>query len=255
MVKIACQTITFGDERHVNNIEEILAAAAWAGYEGVEIGFRRVDPEKLDFYAELLKKNNLKLLALHMGGDFLDPESVKRQMESIPAAVKMVKALGCSDIFISGKRNLEKTKEEYAAEGKNYNELGRRLYEDGVSLSYHNHDWEIINGCMGLDTLMENTDPKYMSFIPDVGWIVRGGGNPAEIIKKFYDRIQNVHFKEFTAENDFTELGRGIVDFKSVYEVMKPKGDFWIVSEQDKSTIGAEESIKYNFEFIKNLIK
>lgn len=253
MVNIACQTITFGEDKNTNHMDLVMNEVAKAGYTGIEVGFRRIDPERSGYYADLLKANGLELVALHIGGDFLDPESVKRQMESIPVAIKMAHDLNCSNIFLSGKRAMEKTKEEYVQEAKNYNELGRVLTEEGVSLCYHNHDWEIINDAMGLFTLCENTDPKNMSLVPDVGWITRAGQDPVELLGKLFNRVKHIHFKEFTADNNFIELGKGVVNFKGVYKAMKGNRDYWIVSEQDKSNIGDIESIIENYNFIKSI--
>ena len=59
---------------------------------------------------------------------------------------------------------------------------------------------------MGFRTLMANTDPTYFRLVPDVGWVTRGGADPVKFLEEFKDRIEVLHFKEFTAENSFTCL-------------------------------------------------
>ena len=107
---------------------------------------------------------------------------------------------------------------------------------------------------MGLYALCDNTDPKYLSFVPDVGWVTRGGGDPAEVLKRLGGRVSNLHFKEFTDEGQITELGCGIVNFPEAFEIVKGR-DMWIIAEQDTSSIGAGASVAQNFEYLKNLVK
>lgn len=244
-MKIGCQTITFGSDKHKKGLEDIIKAVAGAGYDGMENGFARFNAGEMDNYKNWLRDYNLELAAIHIGGDFNDTQSVKRQHESIPELVKFAHDLGCVNIFFSGSPS-----GDYKAVAENLNGFGKALSADGLVLSYHNHDWEIKSG--GIYTLCDNTDPDWLSFVPDIGWVVRGGADPAELLGKLGARVSNLHFKEFTGDGKFTELGKGVVDFKPVYEYAKSK-NMWIIAEQDTSEIGAEESIRQNFDYIKSL--
>ena len=46
---------------------------------------------------------------------------------------------------------------------------------------------------------------------PDLAHLAAGGGDPLEIVKKYYDRISFVHLKDLD-ENGFAPLGTGHVD-------------------------------------------
>lgn len=253
-MKIACQGITFGGERGKDNIESILKSVSNAGYDGFETGFPRYDPQIADSYKPLLEKYSLKLAAIHIGGDFQDDESAEKQIDKMPELAELTLALDCKDIFISV--GSPKDGEAYELTAKRLNALGAKLRELGVTLSYHNHDWEIKNNAHGLLTIYENTDSQNLLFVPDIGWVTRGGANPVEFVKQIGNRLSHVHFKEFTADGDFTEIGRGVVDFKGVYKFLKDtnKADnMWIVAEQDRSDIGADESVRINCEYIRGL--
>ena len=250
-MKIACQTITFGNERHKTDMPGIIKAVAAAGYGGMETGFFRLDINEAENYKKLLDEYNITQAAIHIGGDFGDAESVKRQLENIPGLIKTAHTLECVNIFFSGSPQNAAT--DYRTVCENINALGKKLKENGLVLSYHNHDWEIKNDYFGLHALCDNTDPEYLSFAPDVGWIAQGGGDPAAALVYLGGRVSNLHFKEFTSDGKFTELGRGVVDFGAAYECVKGR-DFWIVAEQDASEIGAELSIARNFEYIKNIL-
>ncbi|MCL1793364.1 MAG: sugar phosphate isomerase/epimerase [Oscillospiraceae bacterium] len=248
-MKIGCQTITFGNERHRTDTEGIMKEVALSGYSGVETAFLRITMNKTETYKAYLRENGLEQAAIHVGGNFADAESVKAQLENMPNVIELAHELECKNIFLSGS-----PVSDYMAAANGINKLGRLASENRLVLSYHNHDWEIKDDYRGLFALCDNTDPKYLSFVPDVGWVKRGGGDPIEVINRLGARVSNLHFKEFTAEGQITELGRGIVDFGAVWEAVKDK-DIWIIAEQDTTSIGAKESVAENFEYIRNLMK
>jgi sugar phosphate isomerase/epimerase len=248
--KIGCQTITFGDEAHKGNIEAVLDSVKAAGYSGLEIGFFRLDPEKGAEYREMFEARGLLLTAIHVGGNILDADSQSKQMDNLDLVIRLVKQLGGNLVFLSGGRQ-----ESYEAQAARYDALGARVRDAGLTLCYHNHDWEIADNNAGLEILLEKTKPENMSLVLDVGWVTQGGGNPARAVKDYSSRLNNVHFKEFTADGGFAELGTGIVDFKAVHEALRQQsGDMWIVAEQDQSSIGADASVKQNYAYISNLL-
>ena len=245
---VGCQTITFGDASHRDDIRSVLEAVSTAGYDGAEIGFFRLNPEKGPEYRELFDALNLKLAAVHVGGNILDVASQNAQMDNLDLVIRMVQQLGGSEVFLSGNRT-----ESYSTQAARYEALGERLDAAGLTLGYHNHDWEIKDNCAGLTALLENS--KYMSLVLDVGWVTQAGGDPVKVIKDFAPRLRHVHFKEFTAEGGFAELGTGVVNFRGVYDAVKALGkDMWIVAEQDQSKKGAAASIKENCSYIKGLL-
>ena len=255
MIRIACQTITWGPEKIREHTAEVLKEIKKAGFNGVEIGARHLDHSKPEYYSQLLGENGLDLVALHVGGDFLDHDSVNRQVENIGKTVEFAVKLGVGYIFLSGTYRKDKTGDDYKFEAQTYNRIGGVCKENGIKLCYHNHDWEIVNGLMGLKILLDNTGNDLVYFVPDVGWVTRGGADPVKLIEETYDRVEAVHFKDFTKDNDFTELGSGIVNFKGVYESVKSRKDLWIVSEQDTSSKTPLESASINCKYIESLVR
>ena len=234
-------------------MDEIMKCVAECSYTGIEVGLRHFDLEKPEYYSELLKRNKLEMIALHIGGDFTNSESVQRQMDNIYSAIRLAHKLECINIFISGGFKKDKKNEDFKNEAENYNKLGEIIRNEGLTLSYHNHNWEFANDACGYNIIVENTDPDNLYFVPDVGWITRAGYNPVTVIKNIKDRISNIHFKEFDKEDNIVELGTGIVDFKSVFDFIASLKDMWIIAEQDKTTIGAQNSVAKNYKFIKSL--
>ena len=253
MKYIGCQTITWGD-MHQEHIEKVFREIKKAGYDGIEIGARRLDYEKSNYYKKLLANYNLKLVGLHIGGDYLNKKLVKKRRKNLKNKIELTNYLNGEFIFISGLYKENKSLEDYKIEANNYNQIGKMCRKNEITLCYHNHNWEFENNLTGFNILIEQTDSENLGFVPDVGWITHAGVNPAKIIKKIYNRVKAIHFKEFTKGSNFTELGKGVVDFQRIYEVIKDKNDFWIVAEQDQTHKTPFESAKNNCQFIQNII-
>ncbi|MCL2160031.1 MAG: sugar phosphate isomerase/epimerase [Oscillospiraceae bacterium] len=254
-MKIGCQTITFGNEMHKTDWRGVIKAVAQAGYEGMEVGFFRLDINEAENYKAFQAENGIAQAAIHIGGDFNDAKSVQMQFENLPNLMKLAHILCCEHIFLSGSPANAQT--DYKLVCENINKLGKTLSEDGLFLSYHNHDWEAKNNCFGLYSLCDNTDPEYLSFVVDVGWVTQGGADPAAVLARLGNRVSSLHFKEFTPEGKFTELGCGIVDFAGTLKAAKAinqRKNFWIIAEQDASEIGAAESVAQNYAYIKKIL-
>jgi sugar phosphate isomerase/epimerase len=87
-----------------------------------------------------------------------------------------------------------------------------------------------------------------------VGWVTRAGYKPVEFIKQFEKRIAYFHIKDTLPEGKWTEVGKGIVDFKSILALLKDlKRDDWLTVERDETLVQAFESAKESREALKAL--
>ena len=59
-----------------------------------------------------------------------------------------------------------------------------------------------------LDYIIKNTNPEYVSFEMDIMWIHFGGGDPAGITEKIWDRWKLMHVKDLKkgTKKDLTGL-------------------------------------------------
>ncbi len=122
----------------------------------------------------------------------------------------------------------------------------------GMRTVFHHHCGGYVETPQEVSKLMELTNPEILGLCLDMGHYAFGGGIPVEALRKYYNRIWHVHFKDFdpkvgkaAQENNydyfksveqgvFCELGKGSVDFESIVKILNQKGyDGWIVVEQD----------------------
>jgi sugar phosphate isomerase/epimerase len=148
-------------------------------------------------------------------------------------------------------------------DGKNYDEFlknayafGKKFAENGMTMLYHNHDFEFTklpDGRYALDAMYEGIPAEYLQTELDCCWVKVGGENPAAYIRKYAGRAPIVHLKDFAgskAENMYnliglaaTEkvtntfqlrpVGYGRQDIPTILEAALESGTKYLVVEQD----------------------
>ena len=117
---------------------------------------------------------------------------------------------------------------------------------------FHHHCAGFVETPGEVDKLLSLANPELLGLCLDMGHFAFGGGDPVAALKKHYNRIWHVHFKDFdlevgkvarennynyfksVEEGVFCELGKGNVDFQSIVKILEEKKyDGWIVVEQD----------------------
>lgn len=157
-----------------------------------------------------------------------------------------------------------------AAKALNY--YGQILSAEGIHLYYHNHHFEFekFNDKTGFEILVENTDPKYVGFEPDVHWIQRAGHDPIKWIKRLKGREDLIHLKDYriyfpNSEPSpdilkkeqciqFAEIGKGNLDIKEIILSAIDSGAIYLPIEQD-DTYGLDpfDCIQTSLENIKKM--
>lgn len=125
----------------------------------------------------------------------------------------------------------------------------------GMTYGYHNHAFEFdkIEGEYVLDTIYRSIGSDLLVCEIDAGWVHRGGIDPAEYMSLYKGRVPLVHVKDFTAENEFTEVGNGVVNFKGVFDSAQEAGIEYYIVEQDYCSGSQLESIKISLNYLKGL--
>jgi inosose dehydratase len=129
--------------------------------------------------------------------------------------------------------------------GKLLTELGKRVSDVGVKLGYHNHMNTISEHPENLQRVMDASDPRYVGLELDTAHYVAGGGDPAEAILHYRDRLLFLHLKDVVDlpvdtpgvkyPFKFVELGRGRVNLPAVMNaVRKTNFNGWAIVELDK---------------------
>ena len=255
-MKLGIQLIVSG-KRPGEDLPGVLADVKAAGYDGAEIGLRS---EPASEVLALFQKTGLEVSGYHTGfATFADLEELKKHAEQLRAVGG--KYLMCSGVASKGWRDA--TIEDYKRSCEVFEAAGETLQSFGISLCYHNHEWEFYDlgdGVTGMDLLTENTTAKNVKFCMDVYWLACGGADPKAFIDAHSDRGAYFHLKDGTYDSveqkplTFVELGRGTVPLASAMEAIRPLAPEWIVTEQDNTLIEPAESARISAEYARNAL-
>lgn len=145
--------------------------------------------------------------------------------------------------------------EHYKKVADHLNVAGERCKKAGIQLCYHNHDFEFIkeNDKYPYNILM-NTDKNLVKMEVDLYWITKAGQDPIKLFHEHPGRFPLWHVKDMdkTAAKDFTEVGNGVIDFKSIFKYKNLAGMKYFFVEQDKTPGDPFVSITQSYNYIKN---
>ena len=130
----------------------------------------------------------------------------------------------------------------------------QKVKETNIKLAIHNHGPgdKVYPSPESAYEKVKNLDPR-MGLCIDIGHTIRIGLDPAKDIKRFADRLFDVHFKDVSAakpEGTTLEMGRGVIDIPSVIKALrKIKYDGVVGLEYEKdgkdAIPGLAESVGY----------
>ncbi|MBI5264570.1 MAG: sugar phosphate isomerase/epimerase [Bradyrhizobium sp.] len=121
---------------------------------------------------------------------------------------------------------------------ENLNVIGELATRSGLTLAYHNHDFEFVNladGVQPFDLLFSRTDERFVKFELDVYWATKGKVDPSTFLKAHPSRFRLVHLKDMAKDGSFTELGNGTIDFGRIVDASFQSGVRHFFVEQDHS--------------------
>jgi sugar phosphate isomerase/epimerase len=150
-----------------------------------------------------------------------------------------------------------KTLDNYRRLADLFNEAGQTLQREGVQFAYHNHDFEFapLEGQVPYDLLLERTDPNVVKLEMDLYWTVKGGANPVDYFERHPGRFHLLHVKDMdaTPRRFFADVGRGTIDFKSIFARSKRAGVRHYFVENDEPSGSPFESLRVSFEYLRKL--
>ncbi len=236
---------------NIRDVRETLRKVADIGYTAIQIsGFGPMDTREV---AQAVEEANLTVTATHTPWN--------RFLEELDVVIEEHKILNCTHTAIGGL-----PPEYFSLDGLQQflDELppvAEKLAAEGMDFSYHNHHHELARfgeGKTWLDMLYERADPRYLKAEIDTHWIVRGGGDPAQWIRKLGDRQPLLHLKDMaiTPEREpiYAEVGEGNLNWPAILDAAKEVGVRWYLVEQD-DCYGRDpfESLRISYENLKGM--
>ena len=267
MLPIALQLYSVRDDMAAD-FEGTLKKVKAMGYEGVE--FAGLFGRSAEEIRVLLKKLGLVPVSAHVSYDEMiaDPENVLGEYAAIGCRFVAVPYL-CEQ-YRPGTDGFDGIVE-------NIKKLGKVAKEKGMTLLYHNHDFEFvkINGEYGLDVLYKRVPADLLQTELDTCWVNVAGEDPSAYVVKYTGRAPLVHLKDFVMPGkkptkmyaligidddkkqdscdafEFRPVGYGAQDVPAILKASEKAGAQWVIVETDNPSMGkspmecAEMSIQY----------
>ncbi len=234
------------------NLYATLKKVKALGYDGVE--FAGLYGHKAEEVRDMCADLGLVPISAHVPYlDMLaDPEGVLGQYA----------ALGCKYVVVPYlTEEYRPGTDKFPEVVKNVAMLGEVANRLGMTLLYHNHDFEFlkIDGKYALDILYDEVPANLLQTELDMCWVNVGGEDPVNYLLKYSGRAPIVHLKDFVGEKsanmyeligiekkaeaetqkfEFRPVGYGKQNFPAILEASKKAGAFWVVVEQDKESMG-----------------
>ncbi|MFT3756424.1 MAG: sugar phosphate isomerase/epimerase [Pseudoxanthomonas sp.] len=226
---IAVQMYTL---RNIASLEDRLKIVHDAGLHAVEtVGTQDVAAEELK---RLLDKYSIKPTSAHV-----QLADLRKDLDGV---VAFNKSIGNTVLVVPFLMPADRPADAagWKALGKELRKIAKKLHARGMTLAYHNHDFELVDfdGKTGLDHLFAGAGPKVVAEL-DLAWIARAGHDPAATLAKFRGRVFAVHAKDNAPqgqaeeEKGFAAVGKGVLDWKAILPAAADAGVKWYIIEHD----------------------
>lgn len=241
-IPVAVQLFTLREETE-KDFAGTLKKVAELGYDGVEFaGFGELSAKEVK---ALLDEYGLKASSSHVPLD--------RIQDDIENVIEEQKIIGSRYVVCPYILPEQRSEENYQALLQTLEKAEEACRKEGLTLCYHNHDFELekmADGRTVLETILDETKTA-AEF--DIYWLTKAGEQPTEWIKKYAGRTPLVHLKDMTTDDEqfFAELGTGGVDIGAVLETAEATNVEWWVVEQDMTKRTPFESIEMSLDYLK----
>ncbi len=233
------------------DLEGTLKSIAQIGYNSVEAAgyyngkFYNLSPTA---YKKIVRENGLISISTHTA---IDPKNAQLVIDnSLSAGMAYI-------VLPSIGKEFRNTLDDYKKLADKFNIIGELCKNSGIEFAYHNHafEFEVMEGIIPYNILLERTEPELVSFQLDTYWMVYGGYDPVTYFKNYPGRFELWHIKDMdsTSKRESTEVGKGTLDFKAIFASKEIAGMKYYFVEQESFNMPLLESVKISFDYLNNL--
>lgn len=118
------------------------------------------------------------------------------------------------------------------------NRIGEKVKAAGLTFGVHNHtpEFAVLDGVTVYDELLRLTDPKFVVFEMDCGWVTASGRDPVDYLSKTPDRFPLMHVKDMAREPDgkyhSVVMGHGVANYHRILHAATGLKHYFIEQEE-----------------------
>lgn len=239
------------------SISQAVREIAAVGYTGTEVFDGNLaaiadDPRP---FLDVLEETSVELVGVYTGAGFVYDEVLPDELHRVRRACELARDFGASRLVVGGgaRRAAGTPDSDYDRLAAALDTVTDLAADHGLVASYHPHLTTIVEAPDELDRLMQRTR---IAFCPDTAHLAAGGGDPAELVRRYGERLAHVHLKDLDrATGSFVPLGRGDLDLEDVVRAVREVGyDDWLVVELDSYDGPPQEAAATSWSYLTGLL-
>ncbi|MCZ4271561.1 sugar phosphate isomerase/epimerase family protein [Maritalea porphyrae] len=206
--------------RNATPWSKVFSALADQGYTQVE-GFGGMFDNVAELAADL-DNVGLKMPSTHLALELLE--------DDFDAALEIINTLAVRQVYAPYLVEEERPTDAagWQVFAQRLSKVSDKLAGYGVTFGWHNHDFEFValpDGQIPMAILLDNA--QNISWEADIAWVIVGGQDPIEWIKRYGNRITAVHMKDKAPDGEnldqdgWTDVGSGTIDWAVLMSAIK----------------------------------
>lgn len=221
--------------RNFPPLQETLTMLSGLGYETVE-GYGALFGSgvgQLDL-SEALNATDLRMPTAHFAFD-----AVRETPDEVIGAARM---LGVETVVVPAIPPALRPEDApgWVAFGSELAEAGKPFQDAGLEFAWHNHAFELVDlggADKPLDLILQGSD--VLKFEIDIAWIVVGGEDPLDWLRRYPDRIVAAHIKDLAREGEnlnedgWADVGQGVLDWAEIMPALAQTPVRHLIMEHD----------------------
>jgi sugar phosphate isomerase/epimerase len=210
------------------------------GFQGFETNIRFLRPQlsRVSEARAALDAIGLEFVAAHTGLPNYEAIGFEKAASEVAKTAAQAKQFGAKALVISNKglsRNGEFSPQALENKVRILNLAGRSCAEAGVAMTYHNHQPEFRKNAAEETGLVENTDPKLVSLMLDIGHAWIADPDVISFFEARHTRVFGLHVRDFH-NNVSVPLGQGEFPLRALAEaIRKTKWHGWLIDEEERA--------------------
>lgn len=175
--------------------------------------------------------------------------------QDLDREIEIAATLGQQYIVVPSLPADERSLDDYQRHAETLNQAGEKARAAGLTIGYHNHDFEFDiqeGGRIGYDIITSQTDPELVVFEMDLYWIEEAGYDPKFYFLKYPGRYPMLHVKDRSYAGEMVDVGRGSIDFAVLFTYANAAGFRHYFIEHDNPDDGIN-SMAYSYDTVRNL--